>query len=260
MIWANHGIDIAKPIAESNQHESANSLLNRSKIKAIIEHSSHSFAYRLVYYTDTWQSFIQQQHTHAAEKREYPEWHKSRPRYYLWAIVSDTALVNKRLQKYQGLFKDLLLHPYERQAHITLAISGFLGEHVIYNDDITQAAIAKQQEALHALKLTPFVVSIGGINSFSSAPFLEVMDPSGSLEVIRHALIDDRQDFRNTHYIPHVTLGIYNANHAVASIAAMIKNLQEEPIELAVDHIGFYSYDAKDIGSRLRKECIMALY
>lgn len=213
-----------------------------------------------MYYTDTWQSFIQQQHTHATEKREYPEWHKNRPRYYLWAIDSDTALVNKRLQKYHSLFQDLLVHPYERQAHITLAISGFLGEHVIHNDDITQTAIAKQQEVLHALKLTPFIVSIGGINSFSSAPFLEVMDPSGSLEVIRYALTVDRQDFRNMHYIPHVTLGIYNATHAVASIAAMIKNLQEEPIELAVGHIGFYSYDAKDIGSRLRKECIVALY
>ena len=213
-----------------------------------------------MYYTDTWQSFIQQQHTDAAEKREYPEWHKNRPRYYLWAIDSDTALVNKRLQKYHSLFKDLLLHHYERQAHITLAISGFLSEHITHNDDITQAAIIKQQEALRALKLAPFIVSIGGINSFSSAPFLEVTDPSKSIEVIRHALISDKQDFRNTHYIPHVTLGIYNANHAVASIAAMIKDLQEEPIELAVNHIGLYSYDAKDIGSCLRKECVMALY
>lgn len=212
-----------------------------------------------MYYTDTWQLFTQQQHTHAAEKREYPEWHKNRPRYYLWAIDSDTALVNTRLQKYHCLFKDLLAHSYERQAHITLAISGFLSEHVAHSDDITQAAIAKQQAALHALKLAPFIVSIGGINSFSSAPFLEVMDPSGSLEVIRHTLIDDRQDFRNTHYIPHVTLGVYNANHAVASIAAMIKDLNEEPIELAVNHIGFFSYDAKDMGSRLRKECIIAL-
>jgi len=91
----------------------------------------------------------------------------------LWAIDSDTALVNECLQKYQSLFKDLLLHPYERQAHITLAISGFLGEHVIYNDDITQATIAKQQEALPRLKLTPFVVSIGGINSFRQPPFLK---------------------------------------------------------------------------------------
>jgi 2'-5' RNA ligase len=73
-------------------------------------------------------------------------------------------------------------------------------------------------------------------------------------------VIDDRQDFRNTHYIPHVTLGIYNANHTVASIAAMIKDLKEEPIELTVNHIGLYSYDARDIGSRLRKECITALY
>ncbi|MBY0483420.1 MAG: 2'-5' RNA ligase family protein [Nitrosomonas sp.] len=232
---------------------------NRSKLKAI-EHSSHSSAYRPVYYIDTWQSFIQQQHTHATERREYPEWHKNRPRYYLWAIDSDTVLVNKRLQKHHPLFKDLLLRPYERQAHITLAISGFLSEHIIHNDDITQAAITKQQAALHTLKLAPFIVSIGGINSFSSAPFLEVMDPSKSLEIIRHTLIDDRQDFRNTHYIPHVTLGIYNANHAVASIATMIIDLKEEPIELTVNHIGLYSYDARDIGSRLRKECIIALY
>ncbi|WP_394807890.1 2'-5' RNA ligase family protein [Nitrosomonas sp.] len=213
-----------------------------------------------MYHTDTWQSFIQQQHTHAAEKREYPEWHKNRPRYYLWAIDSDTVLVNNRLKKYHPLFKDLLLHPYERQAHITLAISGFLSEHIIHNDDITQAAITKQQAALHTLKLAPFIVSIGGINSFSSAPFLEVMDPSGSLEVIRHTLINDRQDFRNTHYIPHVTLGIYNANHAIASITAMIIDLKEEPIELPVNHIGLFSYDARDIGSRLKKEYIMTLY
>lgn len=213
-----------------------------------------------MYYTDTWQSFIQQQHTYAAGKHEYPEWHKNRPRYYLWAIDSDTALVNKRLQKYQSLFKDMLLHPYERKAHITLAITGFLSEHTTHNDDFTQAAITKQQAALDAQRLAPFIVSIGGINSFSSAPFLEVMDPSGSLEVIRHTLIDNRQDFRNTRYIPHVTLGVYNANHAVASIAAMIKDLKEEPFELAVNHIGLYSYDAKDIGSRLRKECIITLH
>lgn len=259
MMCANRGIGNAKPLSGSNQHESADNALNRSKIKAT-KHSSHSFAYKLVYHTDTWQSFIQLQHTYAAEKREYPEWHKNRPRYYLWAIDSDTVLVNKRLQKYHSLFNDLILHPYERQAHITLAISGFLSEHIIHDDDITQAAITKQQATLHALKLAPFIVSIGGINSFSSAPFLEVMDPSKSLEIIRHALIDGRQDFRNTHYIPHVTLGIYNANHAVASIAAMVKDLKEEPIELAVRHIGLYSYDARDIGSRLRKECIIALY
>lgn len=256
---ANRGIGNAKPLSGSNQHESADNALNRSKIKAT-KHSSHSFAYKLVYHTDTWQSFVQQQYTYAAEKREYPEWHKNRPRYYLWAIDSDTVLVNKRLQKYHSLFNDLILHPYERQAHITLAISGFLSEHIIHDDDITQTAITKQQATLHALKLAPFIVSIGGINSFSSAPFLEVMDPSKSLEIIRHALIDGRQDFRNTHYIPHVTLGIYNANHAVASIAAMIKDLKEEPIELTVNHIGLYSYDARDIGSRLRKECIIALY
>ncbi len=259
MMCANRGIGNAKPLSGSNQHESADNALNRSKIKAI-EHSLHSFAYKLVYHTDTWQSFVQQQYTYAAEKREYPEWHKNRPRYYLWAIDSDTVLVNKRLQKYHSLFKDLILHPYERQAHITFAISGFLSEHIIHDDDITQAAITKQQATLHALKLAPFIVSIGGINSFSSAPFLEVMDPSKSLEIIRHTVIDDRQDFRNTHYIPHVTLGIYNANHAVASIAAMIKDLKEEPIELTVSHIGLYSYDARDIGSRLRKECIIALY
>ncbi len=225
-----------------------------------MQNTINSSTYRPVYHTDTWQSFIQQQHTHAAEKREYPEWHKNRPRYYLWAIDSDTVLVNNRLKKYHPLFKDLLLHPYERQAHITLAISGFLSEHIIHNDDITQAAITKQQAALHTLKLAPFIVSIGGINSFSSAPFLEVMDPSGSLEVIRHTLINDRQDFRNTHYIPHVTLGIYNANHAIASITAMIIDLKEEPIELPVNHIGLFSYDARDIGSRLKKEYIMTLY
>lgn len=213
-----------------------------------------------MHYIDIWQSFTQQQHTQAAEKREYPEWHKNRPRYYIWAIEVDAAPVNKRLHKYHSILNELLLNPYRRQAHITLAISGFLSEYIIHNDDITQAIIEEQQEALHRLKLAPFTLSIGGINSFSSTPFLEVVDPSNALKTIRRILTDDRQDFRNTpHYCPHITLGIYNASHAVAPIVAMIKDLKEEPIELTVDHIGFFSYDARDIGSPLRKEYIITL-
>ncbi len=207
-----------------------------------------------MYYIDTWQSFLQLQHTQAAEKREYPEWHKNRPRYYVWAIEIDHASVTERLQKYRALFQDLLLHPYQRQAHVTVAISGFLNKRVIHDDDITQAIVIKQQEALHALKSAPFILSIGGINSFSSAPFLEVIDPVNSLAAIRSILTGGRQDFRNTPYVPHVTLGIYNANHATAPIAEMIGNMEEEPIEMTVNHIGFFSYDAKDMGSCLRKE------
>lgn len=212
-----------------------------------------------MYYTDTWQSFLQLQHTQTSEKREYPEWHKNRPRYYVWAIEIDHPSVNERLQKYHALFQDLLLHPYQRQAHITLAISGFLNERIIHDDDITQATIVKQQEALHALRLPPFIMTIGGINSFSSAPFLEVIDPAQSLAVIRHILVGDRQDFRSTQYIPHVTLGIYSANHATAPIVEMINSLKEEPLEMTVNHIGFYSYDARDMSSLLRKEHIIRL-
>lgn len=205
-------------------------------------------------YPEIWQAFTEQPMTLGADRREYPEWHKNRSRYYLWAVDTDTLLVNRRLQMFRALLRPYLVEPYVRQAHITLAVCGFLADHPVHNDDITIGMIEQQVQRLQALALPPFGLGIGGISSFASAPFLEVADKSQSLERIRAALALAHDDFRTTHYVPHVTIGIYNDAHPVAPLQALLQGQGVEPVDLTVNSIGLYSYAATDIGSALRLE------
>jgi hypothetical protein len=73
-----------------------------------------------------------------------------------------------------------LLEPYRRQPHITLFVCGFLVEKALYNDDFTPAQVAKPASGLWKRRAShPFEIEIGGLNSFASAPFLEVSNPDG---------------------------------------------------------------------------------
>ena len=59
------------------------------------------------------------------ERRDFPEWHRGRPHYLLWAIDTDLAAVRARVVAAQRALDGLLLDGYRRQPHITLALCGF---------------------------------------------------------------------------------------------------------------------------------------
>ncbi len=210
-----------------------------------------------VFYPAVWNEFVQQKYCRGAQQREYPEWHKQRERYFIWAIDADTRELQERINRYKNSLKPYLVDNYHRQPHITLAVSGFLSEQPQHNDDIAPATIDQQVQALKALALKPFTLTVGGANSFATAPFLEVKEQCNTLEIIRQVFNSTHNDFRTMRYVPHITLGIYNHDHPAASITAKMIDVHEEALEIPVQRVVLYSYAASDIGSALREERVV---
>lgn len=208
---------------------------------------------------DIWSEFVRRARSLGARRLDYPEWHKGRPRYHLWAIDADTEPVNERLRHHRTRLHDYLVQPDARQAHITVAVSGFLSPETLHDDDITPELVELQALRVRALSLPPFTLCVGGANSFASAPFLEVADPQGALARIRQALTPEGREFRTTAYVPHVTIGIYNDDHAVAQLAPLLAGDRADAIAVTATAIGLYSYEASHIGSPLRLERTISL-
>lgn len=205
---------------------------------------------------EIWRQFTERERTIGATQLDYPDWHRGRPRYWLWAIDADTAAIGRRLRRYRARLQGHLVDPYPRQAHVTVAVSGFLSATLVHNDDVAPQTVAHQEARIRALALAPFALAVGGANSFASAPFLEVADQSGALERIRAALAPDGGEFRTAPYVPHVTIGIYNGSNHVRTLRDALAPVpaDAEPLALTVGAVGLYSYDATHIGSPLRLE------
>jgi 2'-5' RNA ligase len=207
-----------------------------------------------------WQTFIQAAHTVGADKREYPEWHKGRSRYYVWVVDIDDALVLSRVHKAKLLFEQYTVSPYVRQPHITLAVSGFLVDHKYYNDDVVLDILEQQYQAIKILNLSCFTLQVAGVNSFLSAPYLEVVDRSNSLYLIRNALNNVNGEIRFENYVPHITIGIYNDAYAISDLIEIpCFSAKLSPLDLKIKKISLMSYDACDIGSLLQEEKIIFL-
>ena len=92
-----------------------------------------------------------------------------------------------------------LVPNYQLQPHITLYACGF-------------ELPSTQINILESLSLKAFDIMIGGTNSFDAAVFIEVNDYCGGITTIRHALNQHSPEDRDSLYIPHITIGLYNSN------------------------------------------------
>lgn len=216
------------------------------------------------YYDEVYQRFCQAQYTLATDKRDYPSWHQHRGRYWFWAIEIDDADIISRLHRIQACLAPWLVDRYDRVAHITVAIGGFWQPELqvgVRNDDFVPAMLERQVAQLNTGRSGPFEVSVLGPNSFTSAPFLEVMDPAQSIDALRMVLMNpETNDFRASAYCPHITLGLYRARFTVADIIeSLAHDISSEPLVLRVSSLALMSYDSRDVGSRLRVEQRLSL-
>ena len=121
----------------------------------------------------------QSQTTIPSELRDFPEWHRGRKLYAVWILRCDeNDAIKAKFKAARAHLSDYLLKHYHRQPHITLFVCGFLVEAHQFNDDFTQAQLMAQVQALGKANIQPLEIEIGAMNSFASAPFLEVRDPS----------------------------------------------------------------------------------
>ena len=184
-------------------------------------------------------------------RRDFPEWHRNRPRYVLWALDVDSPPVRQVIADATSRLDGLLLEGYARQAHITLALGGFPDMRPIRPDDYGPAALQAHVEALQTLALTPFQICIGGLASFSSAPFLAVHDAGGSIRRLRKAL-HPGSEHPGGPYLPHVTVGLYYGSWPVARVQPALDAVDcTSPVPCTIERISLMAYTASEIGGPL---------
>ena len=197
----------------------------------------------------------QRPRTIPSEIRDFPEWHHGRERYAVWVLDCEKSLpVQEKFKAAQAHLDDYLLKPYHRQPHITLFVCGFLVESPQYNDDFTQRQVDAQIQAIERSNLGSFEIEIGALNSFASAPFLEVRDPEEGIIKLRNTLAGGAREFRTTSYHPHLTVGLYADSFPSKEVLARMERFISEPVRWKVEKITLSTYQAKEVTGELSSQ------
>ena len=185
-------------------------------------------------------------------RRDFPQWRKGRARYLLWAIDVDREAVRGKVASAGLHLLDLLLDDYRRQPHVTLALCGFSSGAPQLPDDVSLAQIEAQVAALRQTGLQPFSIDIGFLSSFSSAPFLHVLDADDGIAALRTCLAPANCGDWPVDYTAHVTVGLYNGAWPSAQVSRRLANFHCGPaVRHSVQRISLMSYAADDISGPL---------
>ena len=189
-----------------------------------------------------------------AEIRDFPEWHHGRETYAVWILPMEDEAIWETFEAAREHLDGYLLEPYRRQPHITLFVCGFLVDRPQYNDDFTHAQLQVQFRALEPANIAHFVIEIGGLNSFASAPFLEVHDPEGGIARLRDILSRGAPEFRTTPYTPHLTVGLYADAFPSEEVMKRLANFSRTPIRWEVNQVTLVTYKAQEFAGKLSYE------
>jgi 2'-5' RNA ligase len=195
---------------------------------------------------------LQHPTTIPAEIRDYPEWHHGRENYAVWILQLEDDTIRKKFKAARQHLSGYLLKPYLRQPHITLFVCGFLVGEPKRNDDFTQAQLDAQTRELQHSQIQSFEIEIGGLNSFASAPFLEVHDPEGEIDRLRKILSNGAREFRTTDYMPHLTVGLYADMFPSEEALTLMRTFSSKPVRIKVEEITLATYRAREIAGRLK--------
>ena len=183
---------------------------------------------------------------------DFPEWHRGRETYAVWILdYNGNDAVQQKFKAAKDHLDDYLLKPYHRQPHITLFVCGFLVESPEYNDDFTQSQLDAQIQALEKAKFRSFEIEVGGLNSFASAPFLEVYNPEEGIRNLRNILAMAARKFRTAAYRPHLTVGLYADSFLSTDVLAQTRTFISAPVQWKVKKITLSTYQAKEITGKL---------
>ncbi len=209
------------------------------------------------YYRQLAESFTAQKWTQAATQSAIEPWRKGRERYWCWCVTVESKAVGDRIERYRQRLRPFLLENYQRQTHITVAVCGFWqadGGAPLLNDSYTADQLASQLNNLAIAGLRPFELQVLGGNSFSSAPFLEVVDNSAGnqLSRLRQCLLQGADDFRSSAYCPHLTLGLYDRGYPTSELHFLLSDHKDrQPLSLMVSSLSLMSYDARELAGPL---------
>ncbi|WP_298187648.1 2'-5' RNA ligase family protein [uncultured Pseudomonas sp.] len=192
-------------------------------------------------------------HNLITELRDYPEWHLGRSRYGVWVLPVQCPTLLVRIANIQQQLADVLHPPGRRQAHITLFVCGFTSGVQRRDDDFSKQQLQRQLKAFGRQPRQALSLSIGQPDSFASAAFLPVNDPSGQLLAWRECLGEHAEEVRQSPYHAHITLGLYRRSVDAALIRQRLNELREpSPRQLNINTVHYGHYRARQLFSPLR--------
>jgi 2'-5' RNA ligase len=201
----------------------------------------------------------QKQETIPSIDKDLTDWHRGRRDYAVWLIEAGQEEIRNRVAAAKEHLSGYLLEPYRRQPHLTLFVCGFLADTRCFDDDYSACQLRVQTQSLRDAKVPPFFIEIGGLNSFSSAPFLEVNDLEGGINRVRTALSAAAKEIGRTAFTPHVTVGLYSGAFSSAVVARKIAAFPAKPVACRVERITFASYEAQEFAGALTYRSEVAL-
>ena len=198
--------------------------------------------------------------TSVSIQKDFVDWRKGRQRYAVWAVEVDTASLRAVADRLRDALDDCLFPEYRRQPHITLRIGGFPAAERGFDDDYTAADFSRHLDALIQARIQPFHITLGPPQTFPSAPYLSVTDPTRGLTRLRQSFPGIEPGGADFRFVPHVTLGLYCRRVPVAQvIARMAACAGLLPIPLEVRRIALMTYEASTISGPLHSVCAFDL-
>ncbi len=205
-------------------------------------------------YAENWQVFVDTRRCLPQTPGLIERWHRGRLRYYVLALCLADPEITDRITETRRCLGAYLVPDHRRQPHVTVFVCGFAVQHPEWSDDIEWNLIRSMCEA--AIRPGPTVqLEIGGFNSFTSTPFLEVY-PDPTLMMARQALTAIRTEPRSMPYLPHVSVGRWSKAHNTSAVVAATEELRNLPRISTCADIQLASYDANDADGPLRFETI----
>jgi 2'-5' RNA ligase len=189
---------------------------------------------------------------------DLPEWHHGRQDYSVWLIELSGMEVSQKVRDAREHLSEFLIRPYQRQPHITIFVCGFLADTAHYADDYSVEQFERHAQSLRAAAVKPFTVEIGELNSFASAPYLEVADPEGGMERLRTLFLTNGVEVARSTYSPHVTIGLYAAAFQSSVVYERIASFPRTSCKLTVDRVTFATYRAQEMAGVLTWRHVVA--
>ncbi len=200
----------------------------------------------------------QSQETIPSPVHDHPEWHHGRKDYAVWLIELSGMEVSQKVRDAREHLSEFLIQPYQRQPHITIFVCGFLADTARYDDDYSVEQFERHAQLLRVAAVKPFTVEIGGLNSFASAPYLEVADPEGGIERLRTLFLTNGMEIARSTYSPHVTIGLYAAAFPGSVVYKRIASFPRTSCKLTVDRVTFATYQAQETAGALTWRHVVA--
>jgi len=175
--------------------------------------------------------------------RNFVAWHGGVPYYGFWSVLVEDLTWLKLFDAARIHVKELIHPGYQRAPHITIAACGLLEQ-----KHFSAEHLKRQILALSEAMIVPFFLNAGALNSFASAPYITVEDPTGSLNQIRERLSVISKEDDPGQYQPHVTLGLYRDAFDTLHVADRLREFQRVPISpMLVTELAFCAFATKEI-------------